>query len=379
MRKILIIHNIITPTRTPLFNEINKYFSSKWYDFKVIFTSENESNRSWDINKELASQNFNYTLLKSKQIRTGIKDKFYFHINFWFLSLLDKENPDIIIHAWWASFSARESIFWCKKHKKQFILWNESSKYETSRRRTITKPIVKYLVKKSDWYLSFWTRATEYLIMLWADRKKICQIYNTVDIDFFLWESKKLESKKQELKERYWIKTKNVLLFVGQLIERKWIYKILEWFKNFQEKNKDWSLVFVWWWQEKEKMEEIIKREWIKNVYFPWFFQKNRISERYTIADIFTLPSREEVRWLVLNEAMCFWLPIITYYKVWSSPDLVKQAKNWYIMNDYSSWEFFNWLNFIISWNLINSNSSKEIINNFKVSNMVHKLWMFLN
>jgi hypothetical protein len=35
-----------------------------------FFTSENESNRSWDINKELLSHKFKYTLLKSKQIRT---------------------------------------------------------------------------------------------------------------------------------------------------------------------------------------------------------------------------------------------------------------------------------------------------------------------
>nr|MBR6100576.1 hypothetical protein [bacterium] len=46
-------------------------------------------------------------------------------------------------------------------------------------------------------------------------------MYNTVDIDFFVNEHERLESKKEELKEKYGIKTKYVLLYVGQLIKNK--------------------------------------------------------------------------------------------------------------------------------------------------------------
>lgn len=43
------------------------------------------------------------------------------------------------------------------------------------------------------------------------------------------------------------------------------------------------------------------------------------------MADIFTLPSQEEVWGLVINEAMCFGLPIITAYQVGASVDLVQE------------------------------------------------------
>lgn len=372
MKKILLIHWTVAPYRIPFFNELNKKFKSLWYKFKIIFNAKTESNRNWNLDKEIKKQWFEYEILESKQIHIKQNtDNYYFHINIWLSRVLDKENPDIIIHAWWSSFSARKALFWCKKHHKKYILWNESSKYETSRRRTLTMPIVKYLVRKSDWYLSFWTRATEYLIILWADKNKICQMYNTVDIDFFVNEHEKLKSKKEELKEKYGIKTKYVLMFVWQMLVRKWIYEILEWFMNFQKNHSDWSLVFVWWWQEKQNIEKLINKHHINNVYFPWFFQKDKISELYSIADVFTLPSKEEVWWLVVNEAMCFWLPIITAYKVWSSVDLVKEWENWYIMKEYSWKEFEKAINYILLENLIKNNNSLDLIQKFRIDSFI--------
>lgn len=373
MKKILLIHWIVAPYRIPFFNELDKKFKSLWYKFKIIFNAKTESNRNWDLDKEIKKQWFEYEILESKQIHIKQNtDNYYFHINIWLSRVLDKENPDIIIHAWWSSFSARKALFWCKKHHKKYILWNESSKYETSRRRTLTMPIVKYLVRRSDWYLSFWTRATEYLIILWANKDKIYQTYNTVDVDFFVGEYERLKDKKDELKKKYWIKTKYVLLYVGQLIKNKWIYEILEWFKNFQKNNSDWSLIFVWWWQEKENMERIIKEQNIKNVYFPWFFQIDKISELYVIWDVFTLPSKSEVWWLVISEAMCFWLPIITGYKVWACVDLVKEWENWFIMKEYTWDEFERGLNKIVERWLIKKNSSRETIKNFNIKKIIN-------
>ncbi len=373
--KIILIHNIITPTRTLLFNKLHEKFTSQWYDFKIIFTSETESNRKWNTQKEIDKFEFDYEILQSKQIQnTWWKDNHFFHINFDIKKILDKEKPDIIIHAWWAWLSAWSSMFWCKKNNARYILWSGSTKYEKSWRRTITKPLVKYLVKNSDSYWSYGTRASEYLISLGADKEKIYPLYNTVDIDFFLEQSNILKPQKEELKEKYGIKTKYILLFVWRFINWKWIYNILEWFANFQEKNKDISLVFVWWWQEEENMKQIIKEKNIQNIVFTWFVQKENIWELFTIADIFTLPSMQEVWGLVINEAMCFGLPIITAYEVWASADLVQEWKNGYIMKENTVKEFEKWINFIFENNLIENNNSLEIIEDFTPSKIVENL-----
>lgn len=372
MKKIIMTNNIIAPTNTQLFNELRNKFKKEWIEFIMVFNSESESIRKRDTTEEKKKFKFKYYILDWTNINDNDRwNQNYFHINKWFMNILKKENPDLLIHCWWAAFTVFQWLYRCKKNKKKFYLWSGSTEYEKSWRRTITKPIVKFIVKHCDWYRSYWTRASEYLSSLWAKKEKIYPLYNTVDIDYFIKEAERLKPHKEELKKKYGIKTNNVLLFVGQLIERKWVYEVLEWFKNFQRNNKDWSLVFVWWWQEKEKMKQIIKEQNIQNVFFPWFFQKDKISELYTIADIFTLPSREEVRWLVINEAMCFWLPIVTAYQVWACVDLVKEWENGYIMKENTWEEFEKALDYIMDKNLTKNNNSFEIIQDFKVEKIV--------
>lgn len=348
---------------------------SEWYDFKIIFTSETESNRKWNFKSEIDKFEFEFEILNSSKLSSkGNNDNHFFHINKWFIKILEKEKTDIIIHAWWAWLSAWQSCNWCKKNNKKFVLWSWSTKYEDSWRRKLTKPLVKYLVRNSNSYLSYWTRASEYLESLWANKDKIFKLYNSIDTDFFLNKAKELLPKNIELKQKYWIKTKYTLLFIGQFIQRKGIFELLEWFTQFQKVNSDISLIFVWSWQEKDEMNKLIKEKNIKNIIFPWFIQQDKISELYALSDIFTLPSSEEVWWLVINEAMCFWLPILTAYKVWASVDLVESWKNGYIMKENTSKEVFNWLQFIFDNWLIKKNNSVEIINRMKIDNLLDNL-----
>ncbi len=375
MKKAILISNMISPARTLLFNTLNEHLKNQWYDLKIIFSSKIESNRNFDTTKEEDKFNFKYIILHNKQLKLNAKkDNHFFHLNFRIQSILNQEKPDLIIHAGWAWVSAWTSIWWSKKHNAKYILWSGSTANEKSWIRTITKPFVKYLIKQSDRFLSYGTKSTEYFISLWAPLEKVYPLYNTVDIDFFKENAEKLLSKKKEIKEKYGITTKYVLLFIWQLIERKWIYNILYWFAEFQKKYPDISIVFAGNGQEKENLENIVKNKWIKNVFFLWFFQVDTISEVYTIADIFTLPSIEEVWGLVINEAMCFWLPIITAEKVWAAIDLVREWENWYIMKENTSSEFKKWLDFIFKNNLIEKNNSSEIIEKFKVSTILSNL-----
>lgn len=381
MNKILLITNIISPTRTTFYNDLSDYLVSQWWELLIIFLSASESNRERDLKTEIEWSKFNFKVLNSKQLETKWlwNYSFYMHYNTWISSILDEENPDIIMHDWWASLSARQSQKRCKKHNKKYILWNESTIYEPSRRRTVTKPIVKSLVKKSDWYISFWTRAKEYLEILWADSNKICEYYNPVDNKFFIRESNRLKNKKQELKEMYWIKTKYCILFVWQLVKLKWIYEIVEWFNLFSENHEDWSLLMVWDWEERTNIEQLIQKLWIKNVIMPWYVQKDKIWELYSIADVFTLPSYSEVWWLVINEALCFWLTTITSNEVWASEDLVIEWKTWYVMKNHSPEEWCKWLNYIIDNNLIDNNQSLEHISKFNNDKFIPNIKMFLD
>ena len=87
MKKVLLIHNIITPTRTLLFNKLYEHFFDLWYELEIIFTSESESNRKRSTDEEIKKFKFPYTILKSKQLKVWKKDKFYYHFN-WNLNVI---------------------------------------------------------------------------------------------------------------------------------------------------------------------------------------------------------------------------------------------------------------------------------------------------
>ena len=66
-------------------------------------------------------------------------------------------------------------------------------------------------------------------------------------------------------------------------------------------------------------------------VRFCGFLNQTELPKAYVAADAFVLPSSYEPWGLVVNEAMCFGLPVIVSDRVGAAPDLVHKGSNGYI------------------------------------------------
>jgi hypothetical protein len=87
--KIALVANMPAPYRLPIFEIIHNQMGN---DFLVIFATEREPNRSWNLGK----LNFNHVFLKENYIAK--KDGFIFiHNNLDVFGELKKYNPDVII------------------------------------------------------------------------------------------------------------------------------------------------------------------------------------------------------------------------------------------------------------------------------------------
>ncbi|GAI76670.1 unnamed protein product, partial [marine sediment metagenome] len=75
---------------------------------------------------------------------------------------------------------------------------------------------------------------------------------------------------------------------------------------------------------------EYVREHQIKNIFFEGFVQKEDIVKYYKLADVFVLPSFNEVWGLVVNEAMACGLPIISSKLAGVTRDLVKDGINGY-------------------------------------------------
>jgi glycosyltransferase involved in cell wall biosynthesis len=321
-KKIAIIHNILNPHIIPLFE---KLYQEKDYDFKFFFASESESNRLWktEVNKK-----FDYKILPKIALEFRGKDLFTYFINPTIIFELIKYNPDVIIVGGWDIFAYQIAFLYAKLFRKKFILRSGSTKYEKSWRRTISKPLVRLMIRGADALIVYGTRAKEYLISLGAKSKKIFIAYNTIDIESFQKELKKWKNQKREVKEEIGIETEKVILFVGQLIERKGVIHLIKTFRKLKKGIAGVGLLIVGHGQQERELKELVKKDKIKDVCFYGGADWPEVAKFYAIADLFVLPSTEEVWGLVINEAMAAGLPVITTDRVGASVDLVEEGKN---------------------------------------------------
>ena len=79
-------------------------------------------------------------------------------------------------------------------------------------------------------------------------------------------------------------------------------------------------------------LEEYVKEKKLEDVYFLGFKNQTAIPGYYVMSDIFVLPSTIGETWgLVVNEAMCFHLPVIVSDMVGCVKDLVRHGENGFI------------------------------------------------
>ena len=111
-----------------------------------------------------------------------------------------------------------------------------------------------------------------------------------------------------------------------------------------------------------------------ENVHFIGFKNKEELKEYYRVADVFVLPTREDIWGLVINEAMANGLPVITTDKCIAGLELVNNGENGYIVpvEDVSALE--KAIKEVFENNFKNmGEKSLEIINNYTIEQMVKK------
>ena len=98
--------------------------------------------------------------------------------------------------------------------------------------------------------------------------------------------------------------------------------------KSYKSKTKSLSLIFVGDGNLRPELERYAKDRNLEDVIFAGFKNLTETPEYYAMADIFVIPSFNECWGIVVNEAMCFGLPIIASDTVGAVSDLVLENKN---------------------------------------------------
>lgn len=136
--------------------------------------------------------------------------------------------------------------------------------------------------------------------------------------------SKKLYDIKKYARETLKIKESRMILFVGQLIYRKGIDVLLHAAKFVPN---DIAVLIVGG-EPTEEYLSIKKELRLDHVYFENFKVKKDLAKYYQAADLFVMPTREDIWGLVINEAMSYGLPIVSTDRCVAAMELVEDNVN---------------------------------------------------
>lgn len=311
--KVLFLTNIPSPYRVDFFNELGKYC-----DLTVVFEGEYATDR--DSNWSFAEiKTFKPVFLDGIRVST---DKF---LSFGVLKLF-KEKWDFVITGMYSTPTIMLAIEYMRIKKIPFI-FNADGGF-ARRENKFNFLFKKHFISAASVWLSTGKATTDYLVYYGAIREK-CYTYPFTSVsESDVLTSAIAKEEKFLLKEKNGIKEKKCIISVGQFIKRKGFDILVEAIKDL---NGDVG-VYIIGGEPTEELIDLKTAYGLKNLHFVGFKTKEELSEYYKVADLFVLPTREDIWGLVINEAMSYGLPVITTNRCISGLEMVVDGKTGYIV-----------------------------------------------
>lgn len=312
MIRAVFITNVPSPYRVDFFSYLQKNYPQ--YEFHVIFSAADMECRKWSVELEKLEH---YTFLKSKTliIRKRFDDR-YVYIPTGVERTLNEIKPDIVFAMEYNPTILR-AVHWCRKKKVPFISWTDGTLHSERNIGRVQRMSRSYIVKRAAAFIASSTASKEAQLAYGAETDKCFLSYLTVDIKKYLTKKESYDAKQ--------------LIYVGSLIQRKGLDLLMP---ALAKTSPDIKLIIVGEGQEEALLKEQTVELGISNrVTFMGYVEGEPLRELYKNSDAFILPTREDCFGLVILEAMCASLPVISSKYADGARDLVADGENGYIID----------------------------------------------
>ncbi|PMP97073.1 MAG: hypothetical protein C0168_00105 [Candidatus Aminicenantes bacterium] len=313
--RVLFLTNIPAPYRVDFFNELGKLCK-----LTVLF----ERRSATDRNKEwISDEAINFKPVFLEGIKVGHDSSFCPSVLQW----LQKDRFDIFVIGGYSTPTGMLAIEYLRLRRIPFFLNVDGGFIKDD--KPIVHAIKKHFIGSATWWLSTGNETNRYLEHYGAKKDRIF-IY-----PFTLIRSSELcpgiadEYEKVSLRQKLGISGDRVVLSVGQFIHRKGFDILIKAWKSIPQ---NITLLIVGGGPDEKKLFSLISEEGLVNVRLIGFKKKDELRDYYRAADLFVLPTREDIWGLVINEAMACGLPIISTNKCIAALELVKDGENGFIV-----------------------------------------------
>lgn len=306
--RVLFMTNMPSPYRVDFFNEMGKSC-----DLVVMFERTRDHSRN---TRYKADKYKNFKAVFPKGIAAGDAEAFCPSV----IGLLSKKKFDYIIVGNYYSPTGMLAIEYMRLMRIPYILSSDGGMVKEDSR--FKYKLKKHFIGSASGWLSTGKMTTDYLSYYGADREK------TVVYPFTsLWNKDILDrpltkAEKNVFRQKLGMTEKKIVISVGQFIHRKG-YDVL--LKACADLDKDIGVYIIGGTPTDEYLH--MKEELhLEQVHFVDFKNKQELSEYYKAADLFVLPTREDIWGLVVNEAMAYGVPVVTTDKCVAGVELVESS-----------------------------------------------------
>jgi len=218
-RRLVILTEIISPYRIPLFNALA---SNPDVDLHVIFLAETDPGlRQWRVYKE--EIRFSHQVLGSWRKRLG---RYNALLNRGVSGALMSANPDVILCGGYNYVASWQSLLWARNHDIPVLLWSESNVQDQRSGHALVEFLKSEFIARCKGFVVPGRSAQEYLRVKKVDPEKIFTAPNAVDNNLFASHAaiartnEVVRRRELNLPDRYF-------LFVGRVVLEKGVFDLL--------------------------------------------------------------------------------------------------------------------------------------------------------
>jgi 1,2-diacylglycerol 3-alpha-glucosyltransferase len=319
-RRLVILTEIISPYRIPLFNELAQHAD---VDLHVIFLAETDPTlRQWHIYKE--EIRFSHQILPSWRKRVG---KFNVLLNRGVRRAFAAGAPQVILCGGYSYVASWQCLHWARAHKIPLFLWSESNLQDQRRGHLLVEFLKNKFLRKCDGFVVPGRSAREYLRAHKVEDSRIFTAPNAVDNEWFASAAATARQNEAGLRRELAL-PERYFLFVGRLVREKGVFELLSAYAKLDESTRQQvGLVFVGDGAVLQALQEQASSISPGLIRFAGFAQREQLANYYALAETLILPTYTDTWGLVVNESMACGLPVIVSRAAGCAADLVRE--NW--------------------------------------------------
>lgn len=306
MKRILVISSYPAPYRVAVFRGLAGY-----YELDIFFEFIQDQSRS----SKWFAQGEEFKILNTPENRACFQE-----------CLRHLERYDLILAYDYNNVNAGRLIRTCIRKKKPYVINCDGAFIN---RHWLKDRVKRYYISHARACFASGIHAEAYFLHYGARKENIYFHGFTSLHAGDILKRPVTDEEKRKLCRGLGLTDRPLVLTIGQFIPRKGFDVLLDAWKDV---SPEAQLVLLGGGELEAEYREQIRRLGLDNVVLQGFAEKERVFQYYRAADLFVLPTREDIWGLVINEAMACALPVVSTKRCIAASELIVEGENGYVV-----------------------------------------------